>query len=36
MEKEHSADHYSKRFRSWEHLMCMLYCVMNNLPHYRK
>ncbi|MFP5081291.1 DUF4372 domain-containing protein [Pedobacter sp. JCM 36344] len=28
LEKEHNADHYSKRCKSWEHLMCMLYCIM--------
>ena len=28
--KEHNADHYCKRCKSWEHLMCMLYCIINN------
>ena len=34
--KEHNADHYSKRCKSWEHLMCMLYCVMNNCTSLRE
>ncbi|MDB5153393.1 MAG: Transposase domain protein [Mucilaginibacter sp.] len=28
--KENDADRYCKRFKSWEHLVCMLYCIMNN------
>lgn len=34
--KEHKADHYSKRCKSWEHLICMLYCVMNNCTSLRE
>lgn len=34
--KEHGADHYCKRCKSWEHLMCMLYCIMNNCTSLRE
>jgi hypothetical protein len=34
--KEHEADHYCKRCKSWEHLMCMLYCIMNNCTSLRE
>ncbi|MFC3561145.1 IS4 family transposase [Pedobacter jamesrossensis] len=33
---EHNADRYSKRCKSWEHLICMLYCVMNNCTSLRE
>jgi Transposase DDE domain/Domain of unknown function (DUF4372) len=34
--KEHNADHYCKRCKSWEHMMCMLYCIMNNCTSLRE
>ena len=34
--KEHQADYYSKRCKSWEHLVCMLYCIMNNCTSVRE
>jgi len=34
--KEHNADHYCKRCKSWEHLICMLYCIMNNCTSLRE
>jgi len=34
--KKHNADHYCKRCRSWDHLMCMLYCIMNNCTSLRE
>lgn len=34
--KEHNADHYCKRCKSWEHLVCMLYCIMNNCTSLRE
>jgi len=34
--KEQGADHYCKRCKSWEHLMCMLYCIMNNCTSLRE
>src|SRR2546428_11354972 len=34
--KEHDADYYCKRCKSWEHLMCMLYCIMNNCTSLRE
>lgn len=34
--KEHQADYYSKRCKSWEHLVCMLYCIMNNCTSLRE
>lgn len=34
--KEHDADRYCKRCKSWEHLMCMLYCIMNNCTSLRE
>ncbi|WP_295654655.1 IS4 family transposase [uncultured Mucilaginibacter sp.] len=30
------ADYYCKRCKSWEHLMCMLYCIMNNCTSLRE
>lgn len=32
----HDADRYSKRCKSWEHLVCMLYCIMNNCNSLRE
>jgi Domain of unknown function (DUF4372) len=34
--KEHDADRYCKRCKSWEHLICMLYCIMNNCTSLRE
>lgn len=34
--KEHDADRYSKRCKSWEHFICMLYCIMNNCTSLRE
>ena len=34
--KENQAGHYCKRCKSWEHLMCMLYCIMNNCSSLRE
>lgn len=34
--KEHNADRYSKRCKSWEHFICMLYCIMNNCTSLRE
>lgn len=34
--KKHNSDHYSKWCKSWEHLMCMLYCIMNNCTSLRE
>lgn len=34
--KEHQSDYYSKRCKSWEHLICMLYCIMNNCTSLRE
>ncbi len=28
--KEQDADRYCKRCKSWQHFICMLYCIMNN------
>ncbi|CAN5155428.1 IS4 family transposase [soil metagenome] len=33
---QHNADRYSKRCKSWEHLICMLYCIMNNCTSLRE
>lgn len=34
--KEHDADRYSKRCKSWEYFVCMLYCIMNNCTSLRE
>ena len=34
--KENQAGHYCKGCKSWEHLMCMLYCIMNNCSSLRE
>jgi len=34
--KEQDADRYCKRCKSWEHLICMLYCIMNNCTSLRE
>jgi hypothetical protein len=34
--KEHDADRYCKRCKSWEHLIFMLYCIMNNCTSLRE
>lgn len=34
--KEQNADHYCKRCKSWEHFICMLYCIMNNCTSLRE
>ncbi|MEJ7679908.1 MAG: DUF4372 domain-containing protein [Segetibacter sp.] len=34
--KEHDADRYCKRCKSWEHFICMLYCIMNNCTSLRE
>lgn len=34
--KEHDADRYFKRCKSWEHFISMLYCVMNNCTSLRE
>jgi Domain of unknown function (DUF4372) len=34
--KEHGADHYCKRCNSWEHLISMLYGIMNNFTSLRE
>jgi hypothetical protein len=34
--KEHDADRYCKRCGSWEHFICMLYCIMNNCTSIRE
>ncbi len=34
--KEKQADHYCKRCKSWEHFICMLYCIMNNCTSLRE
>ena len=34
--KEHNADRYCKRCKSWEHFICMLYCIMNNCTSLRE
>jgi hypothetical protein len=33
---KHNADRYCKRCKSWEHLVCMLYCIMNNCTSLRE
>lgn len=33
---EHGADYYSKRCKSWEHLICMLCCIINNCASLRE
>lgn len=34
--QEYKADRYVKRCGSWEHFICMLYCVMNNCTSLRE
>lgn len=34
--KQQNADRYCKRCKSWEHLICMLYCTMNNCTSLRE
>jgi hypothetical protein len=34
--EEHDADRYCKRCKSWEHMACMLYCIMNNCTSLRE
>ncbi len=34
--KEYDADRYCKRCGSWEHFICMLYCIMNNCTSLRE
>ena len=34
--RDHDADRYCKRCKSWEHLICMLYCIMNNCTSLRE
>jgi hypothetical protein len=34
--QEYKADRYVKRCSSWEHFICMLYCVMNNCTSLRE
>ena len=34
--KEHDADRYCKRCGAWEHMICMLYCIMNNCTSLRE
>lgn len=34
--QEYKADRYVKRCGSWEHFVCMLYCVMNNCTSLRE
>ena len=34
--KEHDADRYCKQCKSWEHFICMLYCIMNNCTSLRE
>ena len=34
--KEEDADRYCKRCKSWEHFICMLYCIMNNCTSLRE
>jgi len=34
--KEQDADRYFKSCKSWEHFICMLYCVMNNCTSLRE
>ena len=34
--KEQDADRYCKRCKSWEHLICMLYSIMNNCTSLRE
>jgi hypothetical protein len=34
--KEHNANHYCKKCGAWEHMVCMLYCVMNNCTSLRE
>lgn len=36
LSQEHKADRYVKRCGSWEHFICMLYCVMNNCTSLRE
>lgn len=34
--KEHQADYYCKRCKSWEHFICLLYCILNNCTSLRE
>jgi hypothetical protein len=34
--KEQQSDYYCKRCKSWEHFICMLYCIMNNCTSLRE
>jgi len=34
--REHDADRYCKRCGAWEHMICMLYCIMNNCTSLRE
>lgn len=34
--KVHDADRYCKKCGSWEHFVCMLYCIMNNCTSLRE
>lgn len=34
--KQQQADYYCKRCKSWEHFICMLYCIMNNCTSLRE
>lgn len=34
--KEQDGDRYCKRCKSWEHFICMLYCIMNNCTSLRE
>lgn len=34
--REKDADRYCKRCKSWEHFICMLYCIMNNCTSLRE
>jgi hypothetical protein len=34
--KEYDADRYCKQCKSWEHFICMLYCIINNCTSLRE
>lgn len=34
--QEYQSDYYCKRCKSWEHFVCMLYCIMNNCTSLRE
>lgn len=34
--KEHDANRYCKKCGAWEHMICMLYCIMNNCTSLRE